>query len=289
MQDTILSRPDGTVVGVNQRARDFMPFMITPNAPNTNIVIPAGLGVGEFTMMVSGDGPASVCGLAAERDQACKVLLKQQEGRNIRPLMNGACHIDTIFGTGRTPYPMPQPLFIDELRRLTVTLTDLGTNTNNVRLNALSARATSSEADPTLAKARKRQDFRQFLEIPYWYTFDNGFIDLTGLTVFEQVITISPDHHFMLSQLSKISTAEFFIDIIDIAKGESLIYAPQGTHYGVSSKLLFGDGNYPYCFLEPVLFQVNQKILLRMSNQAAGVNTVFLTLGGVAVADRLWR
>lgn len=289
MQPTILVKPDGSVEGVNQRSRDHIPFFLTTNNPNNPIVVPAALQAGEFTMMISGEGPAQVAALGVERTSFCKVLLKQQEGRNIRPLMNGAAHVDTIFGNGFTPYPMPEPLYIDELRRLTVTITDLSGNINSVRPVGVTRRATSTEADPSLALARKRQDMRQFLSIPYWYVLDDGMITLTGTTVFEQVITIAPEHHFMLSQLSKVSTAEFFIDIIDIAKGESLFYAPQGNHYGVSSRMLFGTGNFPYCFLEPRLFQINQKILLRMQNQVAGNNDVFLTMGGSAIADRLWR
>jgi hypothetical protein len=140
--------------------------------------------------------------------------------------------------------------------------------------------------------ARKRQDFRQFLSFPYWYTLDDGAITLTGTTVFEKVITIGYDHHFMLHQISAAFTDAnngFTIDIIDVAKNESMFYAPQANHFGASSLATIGDGNYPYQFIAPRLFMTGQRILIRVNNNLAGTNTLYLTLHGQAIADRMWR
>lgn len=292
---TILNSPDGKVQGINKKALQHIPFALVPNAPNTICSLPAASPFGPVAMTISGEGPAQVVSLQKDAGLAL-VKITMQEGRNFRDLMNGEAHIDTIFGSGRTPYPLAEPLYVDETRRLNLTFTELSGAATDIRPAAWTSRATSVEADPTLAMARKRQDFRQFLSFPYWYIPDAGLITLTGTTVFERVITIGYDHHFMLHQLSAAfavggtsSAFGFNIDLIDVAKNESLFSAPQGNHFGASSMITVGDGNYPYQFIAPRLFLTGQKILLRLNNNAAGTNGVYITLGGQAIADKMWR
>jgi hypothetical protein len=290
---TLLNSPDGKVLGINKKALLKMPFVLIPNAPNVPIAIPAAGPAGPFAWTVSGEGPAQIVSLQTDVNSAL-IMLKMQEGRNFRELMNGAVNMSTIFGTNRTPYPLCEPLYVDETRRLIANFTGLTAGAVNIRPAAWCSRATSIEADPTLEMARKRQDFRQFLSFPYWYTLDDGMVTLTGTTVFEKVITIGYDHHFMLHQISAAfaGTSEAFgfnIDIIDVAKNESLFYAPQANHFGASSFTMIGDGNYPYQFISPRLFMTGQRILIRVNNNFAGTNTLYLTLHGQAIADRMWR
>ena len=210
-----------------------------------------------------------------------------QEGRIFRPLMTVSC--TALRPVGVVAVPLPEPLYVDELRRLFVEMMGLTSSDASVRLVAGALKATSTEADPTLELARKRQDFKQFLSYPYWYTFDDGAITLTGTTVVEKTITVGAENHFMLHQLMAVSDAVFNANIIDMATGESLVQAPLGTNYLVASEILFGDANYPYCLRSPKLFQVGQKILFRLQNRVAGTNVVYITAGGQAIADKLWK
>lgn len=286
---TILSRPDGSVVGINRAALNFIPTTLLTNAPDTIVTVPAGGTTAPIAMTVNGEGPAQVVKFGRQYDQAVKVFLRMQEGSIFRPLMNGFVHIDTIFGQGRTPYPLPEPLYVDELRRLWIEMMSLSTTDASVRVAAGSLKATSMEADPTLELSRKRQDFKQFLSYPFWYAPDDGLITLTGTTVVEKTITVGAENHFMLHQLMRVCDAAFDINIIDMATGESMVQAPLGTNYLVADDILFGDANYPYCLQSPKLFQTGQKILLRLANRVAGTNNVYITLGGQAIADKLWR
>jgi hypothetical protein len=287
--ETLLNAPDGRVVGVNRRMLDFMPFTLLTNAPQTTVPMTLNGSAGPVSMTLSGEGPAQVVSFAKEQTGLSKVFLRMQEGRVIRSLMNGYVHIDTLFGGGSTPYPLPEALYIDELRRLYLEFQNINGTAISIRPAAGSFRAVSVESDPTLVLSRKRQDFRQFLSFPYWYTTDEGAITLTGTDVVEKTITVGGDHHFQLMQMMRVSDALFDINLIDMNTGEALVQAPLGNTYPVASEILFGDANYPYCLMTPRLFQSGQKILLKLRNRVAGTNVVYITLGGRAIADRLWR
>lgn len=291
----ILAEPDGRVTGLNRKATSVFPFFLNTNEPNNTVVVRAGAASSPIAMTIAGEGPALIYGLAYEGTYAFKLRMSIQDGNNIRPLMNGACYSTTILGTGFTPYPLPEPLYIDELRKLFIEITDLqtpnsGLTDNSVRLNFITSKSSSVVQDPTTELAQVRQNVKQFLSTPYFYTTDNGGLVTLTTTVSQDIlITINPEYHFLLYQLSMSSTADFFIDLIDQASGDSLIGAPQGTHYGIDSRLIFGTGNYPFCLIEPYYFQLGQKIILRLQNQVSGTNNIYFTFGGRSLADRLWR
>lgn len=288
---TLLNAPDGRVLGVNRRALDFLPFRLVANVPDAIIALQRGGAAPQVAMTINGEGPAQIVSFAAEMIGQQKLSLAIQEGDIVRGLMNGQIHARTIFGdSGRTPYPLPEPLYIDELRRLYLNITDLNeTEEPSIRPSASAIKATSVESDPTLIEARKRQNSQQFLTLPYWYTTDDGPIILTGTDEVEKTIIIGNDHHFMLKQLSAYSDAGFLVNIVDAATNESLVQAPLGNNYLVLSRILFGDGNYPYCFRTGRLFETGHKIVVRLRNIVDGTNFVYLTLGGQAVSLKMWK
>lgn len=287
--ETLLTAPDGRVVGINQKMLNFMPFTLVTNQPNLIVTVPTGTTSPSIAMTVSGEGPAQIVSFAKQASAAAKVKLHIQEGSDIRPLMNGAVHIDTLFGGGNTPYPLPEALYVDELRRLMVEIQNISVSSVAVRLAAACFRATSLEADPTLMLGRKRQGVRQFLSTPYWYTLDDGPITLTTTDIAEYTITIGPDHHFHLMQLMASSDASFDINLLDLNTGESLVQTPLADTNLLASEVLFGTANYPICLMSPRLFQTGQKILVRIRNRDVGANVIYLTLGGRALADKMWR
>lgn len=294
MQPTLINRPDGSVEAVNKASLDFIPFALMPNQPNNRPSI-EGHEVSELlSMSISGEGTARIVALSMDSTtgvvvDGAKIMLVSQEGNARRPLSNGSLHMSTIFGDNLRPYPMPEDLYVDELRRLVVEITNLSDDTNVVAPVGWSERASKSKADPTLQLARKRQDLQQFLTSPFWYTFDEGKVELESGETVEKTITIASDAHFWMRHISGISTGEYTLNLIDVATGESIIDAPQGTNYGLSSNLIVGTANYPFCLRQPRLFQLGQRILARLVNRSGADNTVYLTLGGQALADKMWR
>lgn len=247
-------------------------------------------------MGVSGEGPALIFGFAIQRIGPALVLLQLQDGPNVRSLMNQPIHVDTIFGNytpgnpGGKSYPLPEALYLDETHNLAATFFDLSGAQNLVNPSLETQRFLTRRVMADINKIRNREQQRQYLTLPYWYTFDAGFSALAAGVgnLNTEVITIGPDHHFELMQLSAVSDGEFRLNIVDLVTGESLIDAPQGQNYGISSNLITGTGSFPFRFHEPRFFEVKTKIQITIENRIAGANTVRLTLGGRALADRMW-
>lgn len=287
---TLVVDKKGTVRSANIRKLDEFPFFLVPNRPNNAISL-AGYGTGDqtFSMGISGEGPASIYALGLKSTSSFKVKFLVAEGDRQRYICNTAVHSSTVFGSGQLPYPLPEPLFIDELRQLFLEVSDVSGSANTLYPVAHASRATSEMVDPALTLSRKRQEDKQFLSVPYFYTFDNGAVTLSANQSVEKEITIGPEAHFWLRQLSYASTGRFSLDIIDANKGESIISAPQGVHYNLPADLILGSGNYPWTFSEPIFVMTKQQLVVKLTDLSGASNTVYLTLGGRALADRMWR
>lgn len=288
---TLIEPPqrDGRVLAVNKRRLAEMPYFLLTNPPRNTVEIAANQGSPMNIMMVSGEGPAQLVSFGHEKTADMRVFLQIQDGQMMRGLMNGSVHIDTIMGTGRQPYRLPEALYLDELRSLQITFTDISGAPNTVRVAALCSRFLAQQVDPAMERIRNRLNNRQYLSTPYWYTLDEGPITLgIGATATPQ-ITIGQESHFQLMQMSAVSTGLFDIDIVDTQRGESIISGPQDVHYPIGSDLILGNGNFPYRFHEPRLFQVGQRLVVTLTNRDAAPNTIHLTLGGRALAVRMWR
>lgn len=279
----------GRILGINQKKVAEMPFFLLTNDPENAVVIPASQSVPMKVMTISGEGPASVVSLAHQKTGDMLIFMQIQDGQTQFGLMNQPVHIDTVVGSGLQPYRLPEALYLDELRSLQVTFTDISAVANEVRLLALANRMLSQQVDTTLNRIRKRMEARQYLSIPYWYTFDGGAQVIGAGATVQATITVGQDHHFQIFKMAVQSTGLFDIDIVDSQKGESIITAPNGVHYPIGSDLILGNGNFPFVFHEPRLVQVGQRLIVTMTDRSAAPNTVFLTLGGRAVKLRMWQ
>lgn len=294
---TLINNADGSVRAVNLKRLNECPYFILTNSPNNALVIPANQAVQQTIMSVSGEGPAAIHAFAAQRTGACRVFMQIQDGARPRGLMNGGCHIDTIFGNylaGSRSYFLPEALYVDETRAVVITLTDISAAPNTVRLSLEAQRLLTRYADHSLSRVRDRMEKRQYLTMPYFYTFDGGFVDALGPagTVTNGTITIGQDSHFQLMQLTAVATSglgSFDLNITDVGTGESIINAPLSTNFAVSSGVIVGNAAFPYRFHEPIFYERHTKLLVAITNRVAGTNRVFLTLGGRAIADRLWN
>jgi hypothetical protein len=249
-------------------------------------------------MSISGEGPAAIHQFAAQRTGACRVFLGVQDGGRPTGIMNAGCHIDTIFGNyaaGNRPYYLPEALYIDETRSIVVSITDISGAINNIRLEMEAQRLLTRMVDADLSRIRARLEKRQYLSMPFFYTFDAGFVDIPGPagTVVTSTITVGQDHHFELFQISAVATpgglGSFDVNLTDQTTGESLIDAPLGTNFPVSSGLIIGNASFPFRLHEPRFFNIHSKIVVTLVNRTALTQRVFLTLGGRTLADRMWK
>lgn len=295
---TLIESPerDGRIVAVNRARLNEIPYWFLTNQPNNQVTVPANQASTMQIMTLSGEGPMRLISWGHQKTAAMRVFLRVQDGETPRGLMNGSCHIDTIFGNGQQPFFLPEALYLDELRSMQATFTDISGAPNAVRISMLGSKFLTQQVDPTTERIRKRLESRQYISMPYFYTLDEatpdqggGFQIPAGATV-QSTITVGQDHHFQIFTLSAVSTdPRFDIDILDISRGESIVQAPSDSHYPIQAELLLGTGNFPFRFHEPRLIQVGQKLLVTLTDRSGAPNTVNLTLGGRALALRMWR
>lgn len=279
----------GAIIGVNPKRLQELPYYLLTNQPHNEVVVAGSLASPMRVMMISGEGPGQLVSFAHEKTQDMKVFLQIQDGSSMRGLMNGSVHIDTIAGTGAQPYYLPEALYIDEKRALLATFTNITTEEGSIRFVARTKRLLSPSADPGLVFVRQRMENRQYLSNTYWYTLDEGAVTLAQGETLNTTITVGQQHHFDIFKLSRVSTGRFNIDIVDTARGESIISGPLDVHYPIGDEILFGTGNFPFTLHEPRMVEVGQKLLVTLVNRHNDDNTIYLTLGGRAVKIQMWR
>jgi hypothetical protein len=292
MQSLILN-PNGSVAGVNRARLYELPFFLCTNPPDNTVLVPALTAFPNLiAFSTSGEGPSILHALSADYqgNAPLTALVKfwLVDGKTRKALCNTALNIGTVFGSGAQPYPMPEPLYSDQLRRLIVEFSDLSGSDNPVRLVGHANRVTEEKLDTTCDEIKKQQDPKQFLKFPFFYTFDDGEVTLGANASTSIPITIDEDTHFLLKQISYVSTGRFSLNILDAIKGESIISAPGSTNYNLPADLILGDPHFPYEFSEPILFQLKQRLIVNLTDLSGQTNNIFITLGGCKLADRLW-
>jgi len=194
------------------------------------------------------------------------------------------------------PYPLPEALYIDEQRHVTATITDLAgpfpaaLDRNNIRLNMHTQRLLTRQVDLNLSRVRARMEKRQYMALPYFYILDNGnsVIAAAGGTNTE-TITIGQDHHFEIFQITAVSNGPFSINIVNTSTGESLVDGPLGSNFNVPSGVSIGNASFPLRFHEPRFIELRSKLIVTLTDLSnAANNTIWLTLGGRALADKMW-
>jgi len=288
--ETLIQEPSGKIAGVDPRRLYDLPFALLTNPPNNFVAVPANSSSPLTAITVSGEGPCEIANLAHEKLGECRVSMQIQDGETQRGLMNRACHIDTIFGSGQQPYWLPESLYIDELRSLIINFTDLSGVANQVAVNMGAARYLALQVDPYMEGIRKRLEERQYMATPYFYTFDPGVAVIPAGGTLTSTITVGQRDHFQLHTLTVVATSMAFdIQIIDVARGESLIDAPNNTTRQVAAGVILGSANFPYKFHTPRLINIGQKLDVIMTDRSGAQNTVYLTLGGRGITDKMWR
>ncbi len=289
--DTLITLGDGRVAGVEKRRLYETPFFLLTDPPFNNVAVPANLSSAEAAMRVSGEGPVQLTQIGSVRGlghNAILVRLYMRDGSQSIQLSNVPLHIDTMTGPGGQMYPLPEGLYVDEDRAMSVVFQDISGEDTSGRICAVGAKYSQLQNDPSLKRVKERLESSQFLSAPQFYGVNDGKIILPALGQATYQVEINGAHNFELHQLSLVSTSTFSLNIVDMAKRESLINAPRNGTYRLPSTLFVGDGSYPYRFHEPPLFFGGQRILIDVEDTSGAENTIYLTLGGVALKVRKW-
>jgi hypothetical protein len=286
---TLIEAKDGSILGVDRRRVYEKPFSLLTNPPNNRVAMAANQPSALITMDVNGDGPKEVSQLSADYDGACLCSLIMQDGNSSRALMNRKTHVANMFGSAGRPYKLPETLIIDELRQLIAEFTDISGSANSIAPALHTAHYLQIQNDPRLSMIRQRMESRQYLSLPYFYNLDSGYAVLTALQSAAFQMSIGTDHHFAIHTITATSTGAFRINIVDVARSESIIYGQAGVDYPVNSALICGDAQYPFKFHEPRLIFSGQKLNITLEDLSNQANTIYLTLGGQAVATKMWR
>jgi hypothetical protein len=289
---TLIDNPDGSIRTVNLKRLNEMPFHLLSNVPNNVMQVPAQGSSQPTIMSISGEGPAQIHSFASENfDPRLLILLQIQDGQSIRALMNRACHVNTIFGNfnpGNRPYPLPEALYVDEQRGIVITATDFSGAANTFRPSLLTARFLSRIADPSMEKVRSRMEQRQYLSLPGFLTLDNGKSVLAAGGTNMETITVGQDAHFEIFQITAFSDGVFDFNLVDLDTGESFVQAPLSQDFPISSNLITGNAGFPFRLHEPRFCELRSKIGVTLTDRSGAPNTVFFTLGGRSLADRMW-
>lgn len=279
----------GKVLAANKRKLYELPFFIQTNPPNNVVQLGAGgLTTDPQTMRTSAEGPMQITAMGLQRTGTATAVLYLNDGSSPIRLMNSPCHVDTIFGNNGLMFPLPAALFIDENRALSITYTDLSGTTNAAQVALSAAKYLQLQNDAGLSRIKQRLQTSQYLSMPYFYTLDQGVANLTPLQTAQFEIQIDPAFHFEIHQLTFVSTGPFSINIVDEAKGESIINAPSNTNYPIPNLLLCGVAGHPYKFSESILTFAQQKLQITLQDTSGANNAVWLTISGKALALKQW-
>jgi len=279
---------DGRVLAVASQKSHERPFFLTGDQPDTSLSVSADLSA-QFTMTNSGDGPIEITRLAAHRTGAMTVLLSLGSGRQPFSLMNAPVHIDTMMGSGANPYILPEALYLHAGHSLSAAFQDVSGSANNVRLAFPSAKYTSVIYDPRLEEVKRRFQDKERMSMPFWYTFNQGAVTLSGDASSQVPIDINGGHHFLLTHISGTSTGRYSLNILDAYRNFSVIDAPEGTTYRIPDNLIVGDNNYPFRFEQGIFFEEGSRLIVDMLDTSGSSNTIYLTLGGIVLADKMWK
>jgi len=204
---------------------------------------------------------------ATSRDFTCYFF----DTRRQQYLSNRAIHSETILGIEGRGFELPYPIIIDRRSDLLVTLADLSGAGNTVRLFFNGTKHYSNEI-------RKAIDSLSFVNdkcMPYFYTTDSA-VTMLASTSATGYITMNSDFDFYVHRITSKSTGVYKLKISD-----SRTNRPWGN--GVYHSSCIGNAEYNYDFKMPQKLPRNCQLKLDFTDLSTALNSVYITLTGVAV------
>lgn len=273
---------------VEQRLNE-LPFFLCSDQPDNEFTVPALNQSDILSFGVNGQGPMIAYRWSLVSDGDALVSMKISEGPNDIPMSNAGILAATIFGDNLNPYPLPETIYVDDLRKIKMWFTDISGDENTFRPCIRCRQSTTQILDPDATIGRISLQDKLRVTYPYFYAPDNGGIVLDANATQDIPISISSDFDFFLKQISyQATSSSLLIDIIDANTGKSLINAPRDRHYPVNINLIAGTGTFPARFHHKTCYHAGLRIILRLTDTSGSENTVYITLAGVNVARRMW-
>lgn len=275
----------GKVEGINPNAMLTTPFQLCTNFPNNVIALLANQSSNWLSMSVNEDGPMYFSALGAQQAGAFRLQMRIFDGQKTIPLTSGGLHSGAFCGTGLNPYPFPEALLVNEMRRIDVMLTDISGANQNVKLALRGSQWKYPTPDPT-GELRDQASIPNRLAYPMFYCTDGGQIQLAGNAAIEATVTILTSHDFFLQQISGVSTGAFSINIQDANSGESIYNQPGDANASQDSALLVGTNIFPFSMVGR-MFKSGQKLIVKLTDTSGNPNNIDLVFGGKACARYL--
>lgn len=259
-----------------------IPFFLTPNAPNDSILIDEpGHVMGPLAMTAPKDGPLLLRSLHANRvDYDCFAEFEMQDGSETRKLCNAPIYLRTILGQYALPYYLPQYLFLPENGVIYINIQAISAMETALCLNFEAVKMLRKQLDMNGKMALGRIERRSILSVPYFATFQNGFLDLDASGSNSAEIQIPYEGSFLARKISYHSTGTLKLNIINQATKESMILAPRETSYEVPVADIIGTSGQPLDLIEPWHIGAGQKLLITATDTSGSANRFYLTIGG---------
>lgn len=259
-----------------------IPFFLTPNDPEDTILLPnPGTVRGPLAMSAPKDGPLLIRAIHAN-DVAQDVFaeFEIQDGSETRKLCNAPIYLRTILGQYALPYMLPQYLYLAEGNVIYINVQAIGAMSTALRLNFECVKMMRKQLDKTGRLALDRIKRRSILSMPFFATFQNGYLDLGALGTGSAQIQIPNEGSFIARKISYYSTGAFTLNITNQATKDSMILAPRETTYELPAADIIGTNGQPLDLVEPWHIGAGQKLIIDATDTSNASNRIYLTVSG---------
>ena len=291
MFKTVVKSNDGRLY-INDVKRFVRPFFLTPDAPNQTLQLAAVLNSQVFNpLTVTQEGPfqgyANILQstrFTAAADHECTALITDTGSR--KQLSNRPVHANTIFGTPGFPLVLPERLFLNENRSLTVRFQNIFANLNNLRMMISGRRLYQSSAESgMLDDYIKKLQKRTLVTTPYFLTTTEAIVNLAAGATQSYILPTDADAYFECFKITQVNYDRTLpagninagsYDFI-IRDAETRRELETGN---LSDQLATGNGQVPFVLAESWLIRPKQRIEIVITNTHANAIDIYLTIIG---------
>lgn len=271
----------------------YKPFFLTPDNDTDGILSLAAVAgdTERSPATVSQEGPEQIYALIMDTDrfQAFEdfgVLVTITDSGSGKDLMNRAVHANTIFGTAEFPMVLPEKMFLNMKRSLTVSVQNIYAYEQDVRVIFDGRRIYTTRADSSMVNNKVAALMNRSVgTMPYFLTTEED-IELAGDASNTFYFPTEADGWFQCFKIAAVAYdtdddkpnmhGEFNIVIHD---GEDRKQLHTGT---LSDALVTGTGQTPFILPESWLIEPNKRISVEVTNTTPNSHaaTIYMTLIG---------
>lgn len=255
-------------VTVDRQSVGTIPIAVTTAGKQVNFRSPnygGGASVFECTEFVFSDQTDTTA------LNNCTFLMQDYAGRRFT---NAPIHCRTMFGTGRLPGVLKEPIIMPARDMISAFFTKISGGTVNIRPYLNGVVYGVGDGSSQLCKEQIKlltERYRYFW--PNWTTFDNGAPTLTANSTNNQFdVRIGDNTEFFT--LAAISTGDFSMSIEEVDSGTTLMNGK------ISQGSAIGDARYPTMFEAQYMLPAGTRLRFSLDELSGSTNTVYITLNG---------